>query len=223
MRVVIQCAGRKHRDAGRLRSASGEEVIFVARPECCQSVPSFSRYCKPDDVVGPGRGTWRDVLKVYNQEGQNPYNLRRAADLYKHKVYRALVDVLGWKNVFILSAGWGLIRSDFLTPDYDITFSIQGSPQSIRQKRLIQPLQDFNHLLDSDLSPKETVHFFGGRAYLPLYYILTEKLPTRNIIHHKGRLPRRIGFEYEEYHSSRNQNWHYAAAHAFLSTNQNKV
>jgi hypothetical protein len=34
-----------------------------------------------------------------------------------------LVEKFGIEKVFILSAGWGLIRADFLTPNYDITFS----------------------------------------------------------------------------------------------------
>ena len=95
-------------------------------------------------------------------------------DLYKPKIYGDLVGAFGWANVFVLSAGWGLIRSDFLTPDYDITFSSQGKPWSKRSKRLTRPLQDFNHLKDARLSPDESIHFFGGMDYLELYYELTQ-------------------------------------------------
>ena len=47
----------------------------------------------------------------YNRQGLNPDGLFRGAELYKPPVYRALVERSGWQNVFILSAGWGLIRS----------------------------------------------------------------------------------------------------------------
>ena len=36
MKVVIQCAGQKREGAGRLKSPSGKEVLFVARPDLCE-------------------------------------------------------------------------------------------------------------------------------------------------------------------------------------------
>ena len=110
MKVIIQCASRKHGDAGKLRTPSGEAVAFVAHPELIEALPLCVRYYSPDDTVEPGAGTWRDTLNAYNEEGQNPCRLRRAVDLYKPKVYRDLVEAFGWANVFILSAGWDLIQ-----------------------------------------------------------------------------------------------------------------
>ena len=218
MKVVIQCAGLKQPDPRRLRKQTGEEIVFVAHPEQCESTP-LVRYCRPDDTVGPDDATWRDTLATYHREGTNPNQLRRAADLYRPKVYRALVDAFDWPNVFILSAGWGLIRSDFLTPDYDITFSGQGKPQSRRSKTCDEPWMDFNHLQDYD-SPDDTVHFFGGLDYLQLYYTLTQHLSARKIIHYKGRLTRRQDYDYAAYSKPGKQNWHYAAARDFISRHQ---
>ena len=132
MKVVIQCAASKYNCAGKLRSSSGEEVLFVADPERCVSVPAGMRYARPDDLCGEKAATWRDLLKHYNEQPDNPCKLFRAADLYAPKehefrnLYRELVGVFGWDHVFILSAGWGLIRASFWTPDYNITFSAQG-------------------------------------------------------------------------------------------------
>jgi hypothetical protein len=216
VKVVIQCAGRKRKGAPTLKGPAGEEVVFVAHPELCRSLPGGVRYCRPDDAVGPGPGTWRDALAAYNREGQNPLGLLRAADLYGPRVYRALAHALGWDKVFILSAGWGLIRSDFLTPAYDITCSCLGEPRARRGRRPARAVPDFNHLQDARMLPDEEVHFLGGRDYLPLYYLLTGHLPGRKIIHHKGSLPHRDGYSYEEYRGPQNQNWHYAAARAFI-------
>ena len=53
----------------------------------------------------------------------SPFGLLPAYQLYENSTYNRLVDRFGLSNVYILSAGWGLIPADFLTPHYDITFS----------------------------------------------------------------------------------------------------
>ncbi|HUE70840.1 MAG TPA: hypothetical protein VMP01_08110 [Pirellulaceae bacterium] len=142
-----------------------------------------------------------------------------AFDLYQPRVYRDLVSALGQENVFILSAGWGLIRSDFLIPDYNITFSRQAVVWARRPKRLNLPLTDLNHLAGEATSLEEPVHFFGGRDYLPLFHALMEHVPAPVIVHHKGSRPPYRGFAYEAFSGRRNQNWHYQAAAAFIRAN----
>jgi hypothetical protein len=225
MKIVIQCAGQKRKRTKRMRSPSGEELLFVARPELLvRDSGSSVRYCRPGDPVGPGLGTWRDALGSYNRASENPYDLSSAADLYRPRVYRELVDAFGWENVFILSAGWGLIRSDFLTPDYNITFSNQKRvpPWARRAKRLTLPLEDLNHLAEAMTSPDEPVHFFGGRDYLPMFHALTRNVAAKLIVHHKGSPPLYEGFSYELFSCDRNQNWHYGAAEAFIMSKQTK-
>jgi hypothetical protein len=51
-----------------------------------------------------------------NNPGGNPLGLVPAYRLYDNAVYQRLVDRLGIANVYILSAGWILLRADFLTP-----------------------------------------------------------------------------------------------------------
>lgn len=222
MKVVIQCAGRKRDGAGRLRDEAGAETAFVARPNLYTDEPAAFRPCRPDDTADPEAGTWRDVLARYNEryarEGANSDRLLPAGDLYSPRVYRGLVDAFGSANVYILSAGWGLVRADFLLPDYDITFSNQKkvSKYARRGQRDNAPWRDFNQLRDAGLTPDETVHFFGGRDYLPLYYRLADALPGRKVIHHKTDTPRRAGYEYEAYTGPANTNWHYPAAEAFI-------
>jgi hypothetical protein len=216
MRIVIQCAGKKHENAGWLKDASGVRILFVAHPGKCTMAGSSHRCCRPDDQVGAGLGTWREHLNHYNEQNLNPDGLCRAANLYKprvDKVYTALVDRYGWENVFILSAGWGLIRSDFLTPYYDITFKNQCKPWSRRGSR--DRFQDFHHLQDSGISPDETIYFFGGKDYLPLFYALTQSIAARKVIYYAQDNPDRCpGYEYFSY--PRSTNWHYSCVRDFM-------
>lgn len=209
MKLVIQCACRKYENAGRLRNLLGEQVVFVAHPEKCAQSP-YPLCCKPDDEITPGRGTWREFLIQYNQQGSNPEGLFKAADLYKPSIYHDLVVQYGWQNVFILSAGWGLIRSDYLIPYYDITFSNQGKLWSKRGPS--DGFHDFNQLTESSVLSDETVYFFGGNDYLPLYYSMTQNLAARKVIY--GRTGHREGYEYVPYRSY--TNWHYSCAKDFI-------
>lgn len=216
MKLVIQCASRKHKIAGHLRSPSGEQIVFVARPEKCESPSCASLCCRPDDEIGHGLGTWRDLLVHYNQQSSNPEKLYKAAELYEPTIYQDLVEEYNWQNVFILSAGWGLIRADYLTPIYDITFSNQGKPWTRRYRK--DHYKDFNQLLENSILPDETVYFFGGDAYLPLYYSLTQNLAMRKVVY--GRQDHRQGYEYIPYH--RFTNWHYSCARDFIENRISK-
>jgi hypothetical protein len=223
MKVIIQCAGSKHSDAGTLKTAAGEELIFVATPDLCELDSSRARHVRPDDVClnSANTLTWRDVLRAYNDSGSNPYGLYQAGDLYKPSIYQELVAAFGRKEVFVLSAGWGLLRADFWTPDYDITFSKdcrKKKPWAWRNiKAATERMKDFNHLRDARIAEDETIHYFGGNDYLPLLYALITDLPARKIVHHKKESVERVsGFEYTRFHGKKNQNWHYQAASEFI-------
>lgn len=225
MKVVIQCAGRKRDSAGRLIDETGAEVNFVACPDLYAHELPGSRSCRPDDLLTTDAGTtWRNVLAQYNEryqrEGSNPDRLLPAGELYSPRVYRRLIESFGPNNVYILSAGWGLVRADFLLPDYDITFSNQPNvPQYARRgRRMAEAWRDFNQLSDAQLSPDEPIHFFGGQDYLPLFYRLADGLPGIKVIHHKAKPLCREGYDYDAYKGAANTNWHYPAAEAFISS-----
>ncbi|HDD43892.1 MAG TPA: hypothetical protein ENG63_03400, partial [Candidatus Desulfofervidus auxilii] len=79
-------------------------------------------FVHPDDIY-KNNLTYRKVLMEYNkrQKNENSYNLCSALDLYWHPIYRKLKEIADYKEIFvyILSAGWGLVRGDFLLPYYD--------------------------------------------------------------------------------------------------------
>ena len=80
----------------------------------------------PDDLARDGR-TWRSHLLDYNRRAEgDSLGLLPAWQLYRPPVYSELAAAFGLENLFILSAGWGLLAADFLTPYYDITFTNQA-------------------------------------------------------------------------------------------------
>lgn len=222
MRVVIQCAGVKIATAGSLRdhrsATLGNRLCFVAHPEQPSQV-------RPDDPVAPGSGfTWRDRLVEYNdgvEATHNPDGLELAGDLYEPKAYGILMEAFGYDNVYIMSAGWGLVRASYWLPCYDITFSAaKDVPPHARRRMTEDGWKDFNHLLEDwqegEIGSREEVHFFGGQSYLPLYVELARGLPCPKIVHQKSATPDIEGFTIRRYTGRTSTNWHYAAVSEFL-------
>jgi hypothetical protein len=206
MRIVIQCASRKHPDARTFLEADGRRVVFVARPDLAP-LDSTVIYARSDDPLGDGQ-SWRRRLVAYNEQATNPLGFLPASRLYSHEAYGALVGRFGQDHVFILSAGWGLIPATFLTPYYDITFSASADPW--KRRRATDPYEDFRFLPDDG---SETV-FLGGRDYLPLFCDLTAALRGRKIVFFNSAqlqdLPE--GFTALRYRTNTRTNWHYECA-----------
>ena len=134
MIVVIQCAASKKPDAGYLQRSDGRKVLFVADPESAPADTPYA-YARPHDMADTGY-SWRDELVRYNDApGNNPLGLLPAWQLYENETYALLAERYGTDRLYILSAGWGLISADFLTPKYDITFSAQADAYKRRRKK----------------------------------------------------------------------------------------
>lgn len=210
MIVVIQCAASKRSDAGCLVTRDGKPVHFVANTAAVP-LDSDRVYARPDDLAEDGI-SWRDRLIKYNEDSdRNPLNLCPAFMLYKNKAYSRLVDRFGAEKVYILSAGWGLIRSDFLTPYYDITFS----PSTITYKRRRQADQYSDFRLPNDID--DEIWFFGGSDYRSLFCSLTSSVrATRTIFYNSTTRPQVVGCKLEHFQTTTRTNWHYECVNAFL-------
>lgn len=213
MKIVIQCASGKISGAPRLTKKDGTPVLFVARPGIAP--PSSTQvYAPPDDVSDDGR-TWRQCLLDYNTNGTNPLKLLPAYRLYKNKIYRELVNKFGLPQVFILSAGWGLIPAAFLTPSYDITFSAMANKENKYKRRgKDDRYADFCMITDDG----EDILFIGGKDYLPLFCELTAALKGAKFVFFnletEPDLPQ--GFSLRRYRTTKKQNWHYECADALI-------
>jgi hypothetical protein len=184
---------------------------FVAHP---QLAPIHTKhvYARPDDVAKAGL-SWRVQLRKYNeQHASNPFRLLPAFQLYENKCYRGLVSRFGVDNVYILSAGWGLIRSDFLTPYYDITFSLNADAYKIRRRT--DSYDDFRML------PHDTTNeivFLGGKDYLPLFCNLSENVKAKRIAFFNSvNVPLFHGCEFRKFQTATRTNWHYECATALI-------
>jgi hypothetical protein len=213
MIVVIQCAGSKRHDAGRLKTTRGKPVSFVARPDLAPANDSLV-YARPDDISDDGR-SWREVLLEYNNDRRNPLALSTAFELYREPVYRRLAHELTLQNLYILSAGWGLIHADFLTPDYDITFSQVKPDKKFKQRRKADRYDDLAMI------PRDThdrIIFFGSRSYVPLFCALTQEVRSEKVVFFNAEDPPDApGCILKEFtHAKRDTNWQYDCANAFL-------
>ncbi len=209
MTVVIQCASRKAADAGHCRTRAGKRVRFVARPELV--APHPDEVCaRPDDPSDEPGLTWRQRVLSYNEEhrDENPYGLRTASSLYTPPVYAALVSAYGPTQVYILSAGWGLISASFLTPTYDITFSGAGPRYAKRSAR--DRYDDFAQMPDDSAGP---VVCLGGRSYVKLFADMTRDVQAERIVFYASSPPpTALGCRLVRYVTTIKTNWHYACA-----------
>ena len=145
MIVVIQCAARKAADAGHLRTHDGRNVMFVANPDLAPPDDECI-YARPDDVAETGT-SWRTVLRQYNENPRdNRLGLLPAWRLYRNPTYEILAERCGLDRLYILSAGWGLIPANLLTPNYDITFSAAQNVQKFKRRRRHDTYRDFRML-----------------------------------------------------------------------------
>ena len=206
MIVVIQCAARKQHHAGHLRTLDGVNVMFVAQPDCAPPHPDRI-YARPDDLSDRGK-SWRTVLQEYNDSpGSNSLGLLPAWQLYGNATYETLFKRFGPENLYILSAGWGLIRADFLTPNYDITFSTASNVEPFKRRGQEDAYEDFS--LPSGIA--EPIEFFGGRAYTSLFCSLTANANGKRTVFYAGSKITAPGCTLRRF-GDPFTNWHYQCA-----------
>ena len=208
MKIVISCAGSKVKHAGRIRTADGKPVEFVACPDKVVNREPGVIYARPDDVSIDG-STWRQKLLDHNGSlsKSEPSDLLPAYQLYKPRVYQRLVDVFGLENVYILSAGWGLVSASFRLPKYDITFNSSADRSKRRDKRA--DYDDFNQL---NLDSREDLLFFSGMCYVHLFGELTAYYEGRRIVYFKSKKTRCDGADLVYFYTKRSTNWQYECA-----------
>jgi len=201
--VVIQGGEEKVAGAGHMVLPDGRRVVFVAEPGVAPSDPEMA-YRRPDDRAD-GIQTFRDALVAYNgAPGDNPLGLLPAWRLYQDDAYGVLAEGVGPENLFILSAGWGLIESGFLTPTYDITFS--NGVATYKRRR---PRDSYNDLRRLPSEGASRLVFAGGTDYIPLFLELTDDLATERIVyHHASRVPLAADAQLVPVESGDTNAWH---------------
>lgn len=135
MKAVIQCAMTKNEKSATF-TMNGAAQTFVATPSGVNEV-------RPWDEIPTMIGkTWIDCAHAYGIPAEwvmykdagigisGNGQLTECGTLYlprkSPRVYQDLVEKLGKENVYILSAGWGLVRADARIPTYNVTFNEQA-------------------------------------------------------------------------------------------------
>ena len=216
MIVVIQCAATKNR-AGRFKTEDGRDILFVADPTRAPAGKGVV-YKRPDDPAGSGLSYREELVKYNRLPGGNPLGLLPAWKLYTNPVYTELGDTFGVPNVFILSAGWGLIAADFLTPDYDITFSSAKGVDAYKRRRRNDVFMDLS-MLPADRTG--SIVFLGGKDYVPLFCRLTKGVKSERIVSYcysgnSDNPPPASGCRRLRFETSTRTNWHYECARALI-------
>jgi hypothetical protein len=214
-KVVMICAGDKHNSFFK----SYPKENFVNKPE-------LANEHHPDDKMHNKQTSWRDYLI----KNQSDTNLKKAFELYnptKTKYPNIYINLFNRykSNFFILSAGWGLVNSDYRLPKYDVTFSSGKKILDKTRRKKKSIYNDFNQFYDDNkkllINPEEDILFIGGKNYLELFYAFTRNLSNRKIIYYKGTLPTNQPLNYQnfiirKYHHSKPKtrtNWHYELAY----------
>jgi hypothetical protein len=216
MKIVIQCAATKVSSAGYWRDDNNKRVNFIAQPsmapENCGEL-----FVRPDDIADEDK-SYRDLLIAYNENGDNSFGLYKAWRLYSNPTYRKLVLAFGEENIFILSAGWGLVRSTFLLPQYDITFSHAGG--KLKKRSAHDSYCDFAHIQENET---DEVHFVGGKGYVPLFLDLTKSVANRILHYNSQTQPKAPGCQLKLFETTRRTNWHYDCAAALCAQSKNTI
>jgi hypothetical protein len=131
-KVVMICSGGKN-------DSTFDDFQGINFKAVGNSIDEFH----PDEKLPNSTISWRDYL----EEHQNDKNLLMAYQLYKRNEYRQLYEKFG-NSFYILSAGWGLVSSEFKLPNYDITFSNNANIGAKRSKNInnLPIYNDFNQL-----------------------------------------------------------------------------
>ena len=206
MKIIIQCASSKKPGAGTLTTSDGRPVTFVANVALAPR-DNGKLYARPDDASDVPGMSWRLRLEELNSAGAASDSLLEAYRLYKPSVYAKLIAKFGLMNVFILSAGWGLIRANYRLPAYDITYS--GAADGYKRRRMNDPYRDFNHVS----TVGGPLIFFGGSDYLPLFDQLTRSGSGEKVVFYRSSTPpANKSWRTIKYETTQTTNWHYSCA-----------
>jgi len=214
MKVVISCASSKNGDS---LIHEGQKVNFVSKPSLVKNAVKNDEvilYVHPDSLIPNRHLSWREMISQQNELN----SFKPAYQLYKPSIYQELYNTFR-QDLYIYSAGWGIIRADFRIPKYDITFKQASSEDTVRRSK--DHFNDFNHL--QGIPEGEQIVFLGGKDYVRPFCQLTKNLPNEKFIFYKDKmlltaasdfLANRFKFIY--YQTERRTNWHFEVASRFI-------
>jgi hypothetical protein len=226
MVVVIACSGPKI--GSNLINQNKQKIKFVSAPNQCINYRSVEDilFFHPDDLIENNKSGRDLILEMQND---NSY-LTKAYELYKERldikdeIYVNLYNKFK-SNLYIISAGWGIIRADFKLPNYDITFKTGVSPCNYRSFQVL--FNDFNHL--KNIPVDEIIVFIGSPDYINFFYSMTKDIPNKKVIFwKKAETPTKFknicndkNFYFKYYETKKRTGWYYELARKLINGNFN--
>jgi hypothetical protein len=212
MKVIISCCDRKN---GNQFTHNKKSINFISKVNEVDS--NNALYVHPDDLIPNENITWRELIAL--QEIRD--DLLPTYDLYRPEIYKSLYQHLG-DDLFIFSAGWGIVRADYKLPKYNVTFSKGNNIPIYNIRNQNNIFNDFNHLENIDIN--ELVVFIAGKEYVQPFCQLTNHLPNKKIIIYKNNAVlnnnpylKSHNFKFVHYQTNRRTNWHYEFAERLIN------
>jgi hypothetical protein len=212
MKIIISCCDRKN---GELFIHNGEIINFVSHIN--EFTPNNGMCFRPDDLIPNENITWREL--VAQQAIRN--DLLPAFKLYKPEIYNSLFQYYGI-DLFIFSAGWGIVRADYKLPKYNVTFSNGNNIPIYAVRNATDVFYDFNQL--EGINENERIIFIAGKDYVLPFCQLTDHLPNEKIIIYKNievvnnnPYLNNNNFQFIHYQTNRRTNWHYEFANKLIN------
>jgi hypothetical protein len=203
----------------------GEKTAhFIADPHSAPAIPGVF-YARPDDPIplqSCNGNTWRWLVEQYNH---NPAGftlpsgiaftnggLPEASQLYKNPAYARLAGSPNIRSFYILSAGWGLVKSTFRLPHYDVTFSCMACAKQpwLYRSPGATGWNDFNQP-----EPLQYLNAVMGKDYVKRLAILAKNAALT--LHFWGTLPAQLPAQWTtlpQYLTAggTSRQWHYTCA-----------
>lgn len=211
MKIVFPCASSKNEIPFIYNE---REINFVSH-----ALPNIENkfFVHPDELIFNENISWRDFIN----KQENRKDLKKAYNLYKNEIYDRLYKRFG-NNLFIFSAGWGIVRAEFKLPNYNITFSRgENIPNHcIRDKK--QKYKDFNHL--NGIEKNEKIIFIGPEDYATSFLKLVSKLPNEIEIFYRDKFLDNYNYKntikrisFKKYIKGTIRNWYYKCAEELIN------
>jgi hypothetical protein len=221
MKVLIQCAGSKIEEASTL-IRNGQEIKFVARPTL-----GSDQCCPWDNIDGNNSPTWIDCLRSFNDNAQQglPPGVTwgqgvptQAIHLYSDAIYERIADAVGAENVYILSAGFGLVRGTDVIPKYNITFS--NANKVLLNARITSRRRIPLGTLRNEIGGADQIHLFLTPNYISYFLGANPTFNTNRLsLHWRAGQTVPDGLEQvaiQQHVIAKRTNWQYIAADRFI-------
>lgn len=211
MKVILSCCDRKN---GTPFFHEGKEITFISHVK--KNLPD-GLHVHPDDSILNNSITWRSII---NEQGSRD-DLIPAYELYKPDVYKLLFERYH-DDLFIFSAGWGIVKASFKLPKYNITFSKNKNIPIHARRNHEDFFNDFNQLVGID--ENERIILIAGSDYVLPFCHLTKGLPNKKTIIYKSQnllnnnpYLNDHNYEFIHYQTNTRTNWHYEFAKRLIN------